>query len=402
MTATVSNQSSLLKVLYPKGVPYDETYNDYPFLSLLPRDEMFFGESMKIPLKYANSTGRSATFTTAQANQNYAKSVAFFLTRVSDYSIAQISNEAMEASENDPGAFVKLFKHEVDSAMKAAIQSEAIACAEDGEGTIAQISAGVTLASTTLTLRDIEEVVRFEVGMKIQFASAKTGGSLRDSGAALTINAINRSTGVLTTSANLSTITGITVNDFIVIQGDFQAKLAGFEAWVPQTAPGATPFFGVDRTSDITRLSGLRDDLSALPIEEALVKAMKLVHREGSNADYAFLNYAKFAELENALGSKVQYVDVNSPVGIGFRGIKVNSGKKPVTVLADITVPSNTLWVAQMDSWKLCSLKKSVRILDQDGNKSLRVSNADSQEIRIGGYKNLACYAPGFNGNFII
>lgn len=402
MTASISNQSALLKVLYPKGVPYDLTYQDFPFLSLIPRDESFYGESMKIPLKYANSTGRSATFSTAQANQNYAKSVAFFLTRVSDYAIAQISSEAMEASETDPGAFVKLFKHEVDAAMKAAIISEATALAEDGEGTIAQIDSGVTLASTVLTLRDIEEVVRFEVGQKIQFASAKTGGSLRNSGASLSIVAINRNTGVLTMSANLSTITGITVNDYLVIEGDFQAKMAGFSAWVPQVDPSSSPFFGVDRTSDIVRLSGLRDDYSALPIEEALVKAMKRVHREGSNANYAFLNFEKFAELENSLGSKVQYVDVNSPIGIGFRGIKVNSGKMPVTVLADMTVPSGNLWVTQMDTWKLASLKKSVRILNQDGNQQLRVYNADAQEVRIGGYKNIACMAPGYNGNFII
>ena len=43
MTANVSNQSALLKVLFPKGVPYDLTYQDFPFLSLIPRDEAFYG-----------------------------------------------------------------------------------------------------------------------------------------------------------------------------------------------------------------------------------------------------------------------------------------------------------------------------------------------------------------------
>jgi hypothetical protein len=401
MTATTGNLTALYKVLYPKGVPYDVTYQDFPFLTLVKRNEQFFGESMKIPLKYANNSGRSATFSTAQANQSYTKNVAFFLTRVSDYAVAKITNEAIEASEADPGAFVRTFKHEVEGAMKAAIESEAVALMEDGTGAIAQIDSGVTLASTTLTLRDPETVVRFEVGQKISF-SATRGGTLRASGASLTVSAIDRDAGVLTMSANLSTIAGITVNDYILVEGDFNGKMSGFDAWIPYTAPSSTAFFGVDRTADIVRLAGVRDDFSSLPIEEALVKGLKRTHREGSNADYAFINFEKFAELENALGSKVQYVDVNSPVGIGFRGVKVNSGKRPVTVLADMTVASDRLKVVQLDTWELASLKKSVRILDQDGMKSLRVSDADAQEIRIGGYKNVACYAPGYNGHFAI
>jgi hypothetical protein len=60
------------------------------------------------------------------------------------------------------------------------------------------------------------------------------------------------------------------------------------------------------------------------------------------------------------------------------------------------------LWVVQQNTWKLASLKKSIRVLDQDGNKMLRVSNADSMEIRIGGYKQFGCMAPGYNGNFKI
>jgi hypothetical protein len=403
MAITNATIKALLKDIYPKGLPLDLTYQDYPFLALIPRDESFYGDSMKLPVKYGNNPGRSASFGAAQSNSNYTKNVAFFLERASDYAVAKLTNEEMEAAEVDQGAFVRTLQHEIEGATKAAVTSEAISLAEDGEGTLAQIGAGVNIATAALQLRDPELVVRFEVGQKIQFATAKVGGTLRDSGATLTINAVNRNTGLLTMSANLNTISGISVNDWLVMEGDFQAKPKGFSAWVPETDPGATPFFGVDRTADVVRLGGIRDDFSNLPIEEALVKSMKRVHREGSSADYAFLNFEKFAELENSLGSKVQYVDVMAKdVGVGFRGIKVNSGKLPVTVLADLTVPSDRLWVVQQNTWKLASLKKSIRVLDQDGNKMLRVSNADSMEIRIGGYKQFGCMAPGYNGNFKI
>lgn len=400
MTATLSTNAALFKTLYPNGVPYDETYQDFPALALIARDENFYGDSIKSPLKYGNSSGRSSTFSVAQANVNYTKNVAFFITHARDYAVAQLDHLAMEASEKDPGAFVKLFQHEVEGAMKAAVISEAQSFAGDGSGIIGQIDDTTTLASKTLVLADPESVVNFEVGQKLELTATKTGSARAGT---LEIAGVDRNAGTLTLTQNISTgVSTAALGDYIAIQGDLQSKPKGFSAWIPESDPSSTAFFGVDRTPDLVRLAGIRDDFSSLPIEEALVKALKRTHREGSNADYSFVNFEKFAELENALGSKVQYVDVNSDIGVGFRGIKVNSGKRPVTVLADMTVPSARLWVMQRNTWKLHSLKKSIRLLEQDGNKMLRVSNADSSQVRIGGYKNFGCVAPGYNGNFAI
>lgn len=400
MTANLTNLSALFKTLYPTGVPYDETYKDYPFLALLKRNENFYGDSMKVPLKYANNTGRSATFATAQANQTSTKNVAFFTTRVPDYSIARISHEAMEAAEKDPGAFVRTFQHEVEGAMGAAVTSEALSVMGDSTGAIGALAASVTVGTAVALLSDIEQITNFEVGQVVQLIDP-AGPTLRSG--SLTIAAVNRDTGVLTFTGNITAgVAAAAAGDLICVQGDFGLKMSGFNAWIPLSAPTSSPFFGVDRTPDVVRLAGVRGDLSGIPIEEAQVQALKRLSREGSKADYSFLNYAKFAELENALGSKVQYVDVNSEVGIGFRGIKIFSGKMPVTVLADITVESNRMKIIQSNCWELASLKKSIRILDQDGNRSLRVSNADEEEIRIGGYKQVNCYAPAWQGHFSI
>ena len=51
-------------------------------------------------------------------------------------------------------------------------------------------------------------------------------------------------------------------------------KLSGLGAWLPSSAPGSTDsFFGVNRSSDATRLGGIRFDGSSLPLEEALIGA---------------------------------------------------------------------------------------------------------------------------------
>lgn len=399
-TANSTNLSALYKILYPQGHVPDATYQDFPFLSLIGRDESFYGTSMYLPLKYGNGNKRSSTFTNAQGNSSPTSNVGFTVTRASDYAVAYIDHQSMEASEKDQGAFVDIFKHEVDAAMKASVISEAQSLAGDGTGIIGQISASSNVGTPSITLADISQVVNFEVG-NVLVVTASVGGAAR--AGTVTLTAVNRKTGVLTASGNWTAgIAAAAAGDYIAIEGDLNVKPKGFSAWVPESDPSSTAFFGVDRTPDLLRLSGVRDDYSAKPIEEALVLAGTDMNLQGAACDYGFIAFAKHAELENALGSKVQYVDVMSPIGIGFRGIKLFTGKKPITILSDLTCKSDRLWLAQMNTWKLRSLKKSIRMLNQDGLQSLRVSNADASEVRIGGYKQFTCEAPGYNGNFKI
>ena len=191
MSITNATVQALLKDIYPKGLPLDLTYQDYPMLALLQRDESFFGDSMKVPVKYGNNPGRSAVFATAQANSAYTKNVAFFIERASDYAIAKLTNEEMEAAEVDQGAFVRTLQHEIEGATKAAITSEAVSLAEDGSGGIAQLAASTVLASPTIVLRDSESVVRFEVGQKVQLADGRATTSTLRSGTLTIIGAIS-------------------------------------------------------------------------------------------------------------------------------------------------------------------------------------------------------------------
>jgi hypothetical protein len=399
-TGNSTNLSALYKVLYPQGHVPDETYQDYPALALLSRDENFYGSSLYLPLKYGNGNKRSATFSKAQSNSGPSSNVGFTVTRAKDYAVAYIDHESMEASEKDEGAFVDIFKHEVDSAMKAAVQSEAQAFAGDGTGIIGQISSGSNVGTPTITLADITQITNFEVG-NVLVSTATVGGTARTG--SVTVTAINRQTGTITVSGNWSAgITGVAASDYLAIDGDLNLKMKGFSAWIPESDPSSTAFFGVDRTPDILRLSGVRADYSSKPIEEACVLIGKDMNLNGAMVDYGLLSFDKHAELENALGSKVQYVDVMSPIGIGFRGIRVTTGKRPMTLLADLTVKNDRFWAMQSNTWKLRSLKKSIRMLEQDGNKSLRVSNDDASEVRIGGYKQFTCELPGHNGNFKI
>jgi hypothetical protein len=146
-------------------------------------------------------------------------------------------------------------------------------------------------------------------------------------------------------------------------------------------------------------LAGIRFDGSAMPIEEALIASAARVAREGGKPDYCFMSYSKFSDLEKALGSKVQYIDLKASADIGFRGIQINGPRGVIKVVADQNCPNDRAFMLQMDVWKLYSLGKAPKILDTDGLKMLRDSNADSVEIRVGYYAQMGCRGPGFNAN---
>jgi hypothetical protein len=226
------------------------------------------------------------------------------------------------------------------------------------------------------------------------------------SGNGLIITAINRSTGVLTFGFNLNDATNgiptIAAGDFIFVRGDHSGatrmKVAGVEAWCPYTKPTAgDSFFGVDRSVDVTRLAGLSLDGTGAPIEEVLIDGAALVGREGFGLTHYFCSFSKYASLEKALGSKIQYIDLSVNAEVAFRGIVINGVRGPIRVVPDMNCPSNRIYGVKMDAWRLNTLGEAVRVIDADGLSMLRQATADGVEVRYGFYGNLSCKSPASN-----
>lgn len=396
MTLDVNSFVYSLKQIYTTDKVYNMVYRDNPLLALLPKYEQFGGEVLPVPVVYSNPQGRSASFSNAVSNQTDSKGIKFLLTRVSDYAVAQFSNEVMLASQGNSYAFLEAAKLQMDGAIQALSNAHALDIYRDGSGVRGQIASGQ--ATATITLSNVEDIVNFEVGMTLVASTAAGGGSVK-SGSAV-IAGIDRSAGTITFSAALNTlIATIAANDYLFVQGDYDAKCKGLGAWIPATSPSATTFFGVDRTKDATRLGGLRLDISAKPLEEGLIDGARLVAREGGDPDHAFMSFNRYAQLEKALGSKVQYVDVMANADIGFRGLMIQGPKKPIKVIPDRNCPDDRAFMVQLDTLKLYSLGKLAQIINGDGVSMLRTSTEDAFQVRIASYFNMGCRAPGYNIN---
>lgn len=401
MSLDLTSFAAALKQHYTSDRVENMVYRDNPLLALMPKYEQFGGENLKLPIKYGIPQGRSATFATAQANKTNTQFKAFLLTRSKDYSLASIDNETIEASKGNANAFMEAATTEIDGAIESVTRALAIDLYGSGSGSRGQVSVSAT--GTSLTLKSIEDVTNFEVGMEIVVSTADGGGALKSGN--VTVVGVDRDSGVLTVDslAAIDGGAGVAADDFIFQQGDYDLKIKGLRAWLPSSAPtGGDSFFGVDRSADATRLGGIRYDGSAQPIEEALIDAASRVAREGGRPDYCMMSYSKFSELEKALGSKVQYIDAHVNAEIGFRGIMIHGPRGPIRCVPDQNCPADRAFMLSLTHWKLYSLGKCPKILDSDGLKMLRESSADAVEVRVGYYAQVGCRAPGFNANILL
>lgn len=394
---------AVLKEIYPTGkVPRELFYKNAPLLALLPKDEDAYGEHVKVPLLYGHPQGRSATFAQARANVTGSKYAAFEVDTKDDYAVAQITGRAIDKGKKDRGSFIRTFKGELNGSQRQLKRSLVHALYRNGGGAIGRVGS-YTATELTFTLSDVRDAVFFEVGMELK-ADTTDGTSGTVHAGSATITAINRETGVITTDSAWDTqITGFAANDYLFVDGDFGAKLHGFEAWVPASAPGATTFNGVNRSVDTTRLGGVRFDGSASQIEESLIDGTELVVREGGEPDVIIVHTKTFANLAKAQGSKVVFGFKEAyDAKIGFKTIKLPASHGEIEVIADPNCQGDVAWVIQLDTWTLYSMGAVPRLIGDDGMPYLRQHDSDGVEIRSVYRANLGCGAPGWNGRIAL
>ncbi len=418
--ASTSNQVAALKELYTgDDFMKDLVYKKNPLLALIPKDESpggFAGKYIPVPLVFGTPQGRSAAFATAQTNQTAPQLASFFVYRVSNYQIATITNELLEATKDNAGAFIDEAKLVMDTAFRNISNDLALDIYKDGSGNRGTISV-IHASNGTITLTNSADIVNFEVGMALVSYSLSGSTYTQSTSAAVGyVISVNRYTGVLVVSTT-PTGSGATPTNWSVsfpllgVSGDVVfgavtattsfAKISGLAAWGPTTAPTAgNLFWGVDRSTDSRMFFTIGQSTSTETIEEALIDTASLCAREGGQPDMCFMNFASYAALEKSLGSKVQYVDVrHEEADIAFAGIKIHAPYGPITVIPDRNCPAQTAYLLQLDTLKLRSLGKAPHILTYglEGLEGLRVGNADALEIRIGYYGNLVCNAPVWN-----
>lgn len=420
---------AVLKELYSDDswVMKDLVFDKNPFLAIVPKDETEMGlggKTFPIPVLYDTGAGRSAVLGTAQTYQTAPQTVEFQVTRISNYSVATLTNDFLRASAASIGAFMPGAELNVKSAFRNISNDLAHDLYGDGSGVRGTYGLGTgSIAAGVITLDNLGMVYQFAVGMALtsfsissQTPTVSTGGNLGF------VIAVDTGLGQITVSASQGGAAGTPAGwssafPYLAQAGDVNfisnglssvnmLKLAGLGAWLPIVAPGgADNFFGVNRSVSPTKLAGLR--FAGGPsesIQDALIDAVNQLAAQSSEAgdpDYILINPVSYQTLVKQLTSQANYVNVkHDEIDISFKALVLPTANGEIAILQDRNELSQQAHVITLKTWKLRSLGKSPQFLSFPGfydQLGFPVPGSDAVELRVGYYANLTCNAPGAN-----
>lgn len=415
MAYTLTDYDAMMKDHYTDEKVKVLSYGDNPLFGLL-RKKKKGGRKYIQPVGFGHPGGTAANFAKAKTNQYGSKFDDFQITRKKQYLFVTLDNELYVSSQDDMDAFEPAFD-EFDKGFKSLGEKINRRLYRTSTGAIGQILAGSSIAAAVATLADKADAFNFEPGMKVVFSATNAGaGSLLDAGQALTVSSVDLEAGTVTFTENLSEITGISDDEYMFQEGDWNDCPAGLESWLPVTNRStnlAASFFGVTRSQSPDRLGGIYMDGTTMgDLNEVVIKLVGKVGKHGGKVDLIVMNTEVFTDLQLLWHSKhfiYEQIDVSVRERVGDRtvtftnlysGMRATIGDRRVTLIGDRACPSNRLYALQSDTWTVWHSYDLPGFLNKPATgEILRVpDDSDDVECRVGGYFNLGCSAPGFNG----
>lgn len=408
-----------LKELYGRANWLASLYEHDGLFTRIPKFEGFVGSYYPVVVQYAPNSRRSQDFTRAQNNDSSFEVEKFLVHRVRDYAFATLDTETILSTRGDAGAFANYMDVEISGARYALRRSLARQVYGDGSGKIGVItSSTIADGKTTIVLSNANDIVNFEVGQQLEVVKNADYGTPETG--YLLVESVNREAGSFVADDKESFDMDNAVigggKGRIFMRGDSAAsaanahRMSGLDAWIPATAPtSGDSFFGVDRSKDVTRLSGHRFTGATTDIYHAFVSASERMGREGAKPDHIFCDYSTYTSLMKEVttaglsngGSTHTNKGVRVDIGfgqtleLGFTNIVIHLPTGPVQVVPDADAPANTAYMIKLSDWELASLGMCPQILDLDSNSALRRSDRDSLEVRLGAYSNVLTRNPG-------
>lgn len=418
-TLDINAINAVLKQRYTKKTLNTISFIDRPALASIAKDTNGGGKNLVVGIRNSMPQTRSATFANAQASATFAAGPSTYnswtITWFSDYGTANITGAVIDQANGDENALVDAVTSEVDGMIENLANSASVVLYHNGGGARGQISSGSTVASTTITLANPDDITNFALNMAVQCSAddGTGGGGVTTGGGGNNVGfivGIDYDLGTLTVSATLggaganwSTIfNAVATGYFIFAQGDYNAFPAGFSGWLPSTAPGGSDsFYGVNRSKDPTKLAGVRVTGGGAAYEETAIQAMTRVGRMGGKPSRCYVNPTDWSAIEKSQQGRVFYNRVESfdDPEIGFKSLTITGPKGPCEFVSDVYCPTGNGFMLQPDTWLFYSMGEIPRIIEEDGLRMLRSATADAYEVRGVWRGAPACTAPGWNAH---
>ncbi len=399
--ASVATQPNLLKKTFGNKLE-EMTYGKSELLTRAKKNTKFGGEDFAFTIRVTPTAGTSNDFGEALASQAEAQIVKFTVTFKKLFTIMGVDNEliARAKAAGTMGAFDDALKQVAKSGLESFSEKASREVWSTGGGASGQIAAGSSLATMTLTLRIISDILGFNKNQTLEFSTDNgiAGAGVLGAPDRLTVSSVNRSAGSMVLSANLNTVTSLTADCFIFLRGSYGLGWAGNRGWVPESDPSATPWYGHDRTSvDMLRTSGMRVSGSGRQMIETLYDAGAEARINGVPLPVIFVNPRDRRVLNKEIQSQVRYDDSGKAnVGFKAKGVTIDLDSGPCEIVSEPWVPQGYSWAGDPKDFEVRSAGDFPEMVADENGKLFRFrEGADAREGRLAAYGNYVNHNPG-------
>lgn len=407
--ATVTSYAGLVRSIWPQKKIYEVLVENSPVIGMMPKDTTFDEKVRYIGVGYGAPQGVGPDFGIAKSAKTSSVSKEFGITAVTYYALFSLDGRLTRMAKSNRSVIVKPLAKESKNSIYQLKMDLSSYIFGNGGGAIAQ---GAIVSGQTITLADTQKIRFIKPGMRLS-SSATDGTSGSVNPGYVTVSTVNRDAGSFVV-AEASVVAGIPaylLGDYLFRYGVFGNVVSGLAAWIPSSAPGATSYFGVDRTADTLALGGVRTTATGLSPREALQTSAKDVHDAGGDPDWAITSSADWLNLElecQSAGSLIMTQAPAAPIsgfnfGVKYDGIKLMGPSGPIIVTADPNCTTGRGYMLTKDTWTLASTGELVQMIQTGGPDDLMVEeSADAFEGRWVSDHQLYTEAPGFNGTFAL
>jgi hypothetical protein len=362
----------LVKKAYAGDPSTQALWDNFAFWKELDQVGPTSGESFTMPVIYQAALRVGSDPATVYAFTQRAPAAKFELTPKRQYGYSSIDGLAIqqcaEGNMDKKGlnAFISAVHEENVAVSKTMAKNHALYATRGGTGSLGNIDASTTLASTTLVLAKKSDEYNFEEGQTLQLAA--TDGAAPRAGTLVVDQVPGNGTLVLTGNINAGVAAAAT-GDFIVLAGDGQTQtFAGLKSWCPFSFTKGT-FGGVNRALSPRKLAGLFVDaaVEGLTPDAGLSAALNRFKAVQGDATHGWVNPLDWEAIAQS-GSSAVTVDQGGDREFGFRSLSLQSDGTKVRIYEDPTFVMGEGWLINMRNIEMRWVgSPGIKIDDRDG-----------------------------------
>lgn len=392
------DQTELFKINYYKKS--ENMYNSENVLQGRIKKKYDFTGKQKLlatPLSFSGGVG-SGSLPTANAGQ-YGNAI---ITAKRVYARAEIEREAIKASANDAGAFVRATKETVKKTVESYMRNASRILFGDGSGILGRGDATTNVVAVAggydVVLSESGVVPFLEANLEekdfVQVVSGMNAGdNLGGTVEAdlLEISAVDVATRTVTllgTSATLAALAGVgplPATSGLTMQGSYLNDPIGLKGVVELPSAGDS-IYGIPYQR---RWSSLVVDVAGLGVSIDLMNQVMLQveKRCGKVPNMIMTSYEQFQNILALLEDQKVYNLPNRNIkgNLSFQGVEFMSTRGPIGIFVDRFCPADQIYFLN-DNRIECHHRPDFGWFDDDGTVFLRLADSDGYEARYGGY----------------